>query len=304
MGAVWYRAVGVLTASIVGTLIAAGPALAAGPIWGNTTQDGTRMSMYDRKEMRDIKKASAQAASGHAAPKWEYASVANCPGITPTSANRNAFCKAAADACKGNTAEQGLGPSAKLYRRAIDLKGTATGPWVQYGFTCFPQDAPGAPARPMLTMNQILAAFHDTNFAKPTVDIQPKGNVTLVRLQTYFELQWPTAGFQPGEVDHPDPARMLGYQVEIEPVLKSVDYVYGDGSSSGPTTSLGGPYPSGDVHKAYERAGDFPVRADVTYGGRFRVGGGEWIDIPGEVTIRGVEETLAVKTAHARLVSN
>jgi hypothetical protein len=34
------------------------------------------------------------------------------------------------------------------------------------------------------------------------------------------------------------------------------------------------------------------------------VAGGDWIDIPGEVTIRGVEETLAVKTAHARLVTN
>ena len=211
------------------------------------------MSMYDRKEMRDIKKAAAEAASAKAVKRYEYASVANCPGITPTSANRNDFCKAAADACKGNTPEQGLGPSAKLYRRADDPKGTPTGPWEQYGFTCFPQDAPGAPKRPMLTMNQILAAFHDTNFAKPTVNIQPKGNVTLVRLETYFELQWPTVGFQPGEVDHPDPARMLGYQVDIEPVLNSVDYVYGDGSSSGPTTSLGGPYPSGDVHKPTSR---------------------------------------------------
>jgi hypothetical protein len=272
--------------------------------FGSATSGGTHLSMFDRREMRQIKDMAAQAAAAKQAPEWEYASVANCPGITPTSANRNDFCKAAADACKGNTAEQGLGPSAKLYRQAIDPKGNATGPWVQYGFTCFPQDAPGAPARPMLTMNQILAAFHDTDFAKPTVNIQPKGNVTLVRLQTYFALQWPTAGFQPGEVDHPDPARMLGYQVEIEPVLRSVDYVYGDGSSSGPTTSLGGPYPSGDVHKAYERAGDFPVRADVRYGGRFRVAGGDWIDIPGEVTIRGVEETLAVKTAHARLVTN
>jgi hypothetical protein len=262
------------------------------------------MSMFDRREMRNIKERAAQAAAAKQAPKWEYASVANCPGNTPTSAKRNDFCVAAVVACKDNTPAEGQGPSAKLYRRALDAKGSPTGPWEQYGVTCFPQDAPGAPKRPVLTMAQILAAFHDTNFAKPTVNIQPKGNVTLVRLPTYFELQWPTAGFQPGEVDHPDPARMLGYHVEIEPVLRSVEYVYGDGSTSGPTDSLGGPYPSGDVRKAYERAGEFPVRADVTYGGKFRVDGGQWIEIPGTVTIEGSSETLRVKTAHARLVTH
>jgi hypothetical protein len=271
---------------------------------GDATAGGSRLSFYERKELQQIKKAAAEAVSAKAAKRYDYASVANCGSNTPDTPVADDFCNEAILECAGNSPDQGVGPSVRLFRRQVDAAGKALGPWIQYGLTCFPQDAPGAPARPMLTMNQILAAFHDTDFAKPTVNIQPKGNVTLVRLQTYFALQWPTAGFQPGEVDHPDPARMLGYQVDIEPVLRSVDYVYGDGSSSGPTTSLGGPYPSGDVHKAYERAGDFPVRADVRYGGRFRVAGGDWIDIPGEVTIRGVEETLAVKTAHARLVTN
>jgi hypothetical protein len=92
--------------------------------------------------------------------------------------------------------------------------------------------------------------------------------------------------------------------VEIRPTLGSVTYVYGDGTTSGPTRSLGGPYPTGDVVKEYPRAGSFPVRADVTYGGQFRVGGGAWIDIPGQVTIRGTPEPLEVRTAHARLVTH
>ena len=295
---------GVVVGIGVVVVVLAASTAAFADVDGQATGGGTHLSMYDQREMRQIKELTTAEAKAKAAPKWEYASVANCPGNTPMSATRSDFCVGAVAACRGNTPQQGLGPSAKLFRRAIDPKGNPAGPWEQYGLTCFPQDAPGAPRRPVLTMTQILAAFHDTNFAKPAVNIQPKGNVTLVHLPTYFELQWPTDGFQPGEVDHPSPASLLGHRVEIEPVLSSVEYVYGDGSTSGPTTSLGGPYPSGDIRKTYEKAGAFPVRADVTYGGKFRVDGGQWIDIPGTVTIEGDTERLQVKTAHARLVTN
>ena len=237
-----------------------------------------------------------------ARPKFDYASVANCGSNAPDNPNVDDFCAGAAAACAGNTAAEGMGPSVRLFRRAIDAVGRPTGPWVQYGITCFPEDAPGA--RPVVTMAMVIAAFHDTAFSKPTLEIQPKGNVTLVTLPTYFETRWPQRGFEPGEVDHVDPARMAGFRVEIRPKAKSLTYVYGDGTSSGPTTSLGGPYPEGDITKAYPRSGNFTVRADATYTGEFRVNGGEWIDIPGDVTIRGTPETLQVKTAKARLVTH
>ncbi|KRF29516.1 hypothetical protein ASG91_00335 [Phycicoccus sp. Soil802] len=191
----------------------------------------------------------------------------------------------------------------RLFRRTVNAAGAPTGPWVQYGITCFPEDAPG-PVRPRVTMAMVLAAFHDTDFAKPTLDVQPRGNVTLVTLPTYFQTSWPQSGYQPGEIDEVDPARMAGFRVEIRPRVKSITYDYGDGSTSGATTSLGGPYPEGDITRTYTRAGDFTVRADVTYSGQFRVNGGQWIDIPGDVTIRGPAENLTVKTAHARLVSH
>jgi hypothetical protein len=41
--------------------------------------------------------------------------------------------------------------------------------------------------------------------------------------------------------------------------------------------------------------------SDATYTGQFRVNGGQWIDIPGDVTIQGTPETLTVRTAKARL---
>ena len=291
-----------LAAGVTAVLVAvAAPAFAE---WGgDATTGGSRLSFYERKELQQIKRAAAEAAAAKAAKAAEYASVANCGTNTPDSPVTDDFCTAAAKACAGNTAGQGLGPSVRLFKREVDAAGKPIGPWVQYGITCFPQDAPGAPAR-ALTMAMVQAAFHDTAFARPSLKIQPKGNVTLVTLPTYFQLAWPQAGFQPGEVDRPDPGRMLGFDVQIRPLLESVEYVYGDGTTSGPTTSRGGPYPSGDIRKAYDRSGTFPVRADVTYRGQFRVGGGEWIDIPGTVSVQGTPENLQVKTAHARLVSH
>jgi hypothetical protein len=152
-------------------------------------------------------------------------------------------------------------------------------------------------------MAQVVAAFHDTRFAVPALRIQPAGNVTLVNLPTYFELAWSPGGFQPGQVDHPDPAQLLGYRVEIRPLLRDITYVYGDGQVDGPTTRTGGPFPSGDVRHEYRTPGDVVVRADVTLGGQFRVVGGPWIDIPAQVRVPGATQTLRVATASARLYS-
>ncbi|GAB3446470.1 hypothetical protein GCM10027517_28780 [Phycicoccus ginsengisoli] len=275
-------------------------------IWGGsaTTQDSLRVNYHDRKEMQQVKAeaAAAKVEAAQAKVHFEYASVANCPGNRPDSPTRSDFCDAAALACQGNTPEQGLGPSVRMFRREVGGDGVPRGGWEDRGFTCLPEEAPN-PVRPALTMQMVLAAFHDTAFARPELTVQPKGNVTLVTLPTYFQVAWPASGFQPGEVDRPNPTRMAGFQVEIRPTLRSVTYVYGDGTTSAPTTSLGGPYPSGDITRAYDRAGRLQVRADVTYGGQFRVGAGAWVDIPAEVVVRGTPAPLEVRTAKARLVS-
>ncbi|WP_157692871.1 hypothetical protein [Pedococcus dokdonensis] len=277
-------------------------AYADSKFWGNTVQDGAQVTLLNASDLHQLHSDSDKGSAG-SKPKFAYASVANCGSNTPDSPAPDDFCSGALTLCAGNSPEQGLGPSVRLFRRTVDAAGKPTGQWVQYGVTCFPEAAPG-PARPRVTMAMVLAAFHDTDFAKPSVQIQPKGNVTLVTLPTYFETRWPQAGFEPEEVDQVDPARMAGFRVEIRPKLASITYVYGDGSTSGATTSLGGPYPTGDVTKTYRQPGDFAVRADVTYSGQFRVGGGAWVDIPGTVTIRGSAQTLSVRTAHARLVAD
>ena len=149
-------------------------------------------------------------------------------------------------------------------------------------------------------MAMIREAFHETDFALPTLNIQPEGDVTLVNLPTYFEVRFPEGGFGPNEVDTPDPARLLGYRIEVRPVLKSVTYQLG-ATTVGPTTSLGGPHPTGDVRATYTRPGQHEVRADIVYTGQFRVGGSQWFDIPGEVDLRGEPVTLTVREAKARL---
>ena len=297
MGSLRHRLGGVLLLGVGLAVVTPAPAVAG--FGGDTHQGGVRV-VFGRTELAQIKAGAA--GRGDMVRTWEYASAVNCGSNEPDSPTPDDLCTQAAQYCAGNTPEQGLGPSVRLFRRTVNAAGTPTGPWIQYGITCFPEDAPGQ-ARPTLTMAMVLAAFHDTDFAKPTLAVEPRGNITLVTLPTYFETRWSRVGYQPGEVDHVDPARMAGFRVEIRPRVKGISYDYGDGSSSGFTTSLGGPYPNGDVTKTYTRAGDYAVRADVTYAGEFRVNGGEWIAIPGDVTIRGVPENLTVKTAHARLVA-
>ena len=149
-------------------------------------------------------------------------------------------------------------------------------------------------------MDMIREAFHETDFSLPIVNIQSEGDLTLVNLPTYFEVQFPDDGFGPGEVDTPDPSRLLGYRIEVRPVLKSVTYHLGT-QTVGPTTSLGGPHPTGDIRATYTQPGQHEVRADVVYTGQFRVGGSQWFDIPGEVDLRGTPVTLSVREAKARL---
>ncbi|MBR7744384.1 hypothetical protein KC207_13905 [Phycicoccus sp. BSK3Z-2] len=156
---------------------------------------------------------------------------------------------------------------------------------------------PGAPA---LTMDMIEDAFHETDFAVPSVNIQPENDVTLVNLPTFFEVNMPDEGFGPDEVDRPDPASLLGYDVEVRPRLKEVTYHLGE-TTIAPTDDFGGPYPDGTITHTYAQPGEHQVRVDIVYTGQFRVGGSGWIDIPGEVALDGDPVTLTVREARARL---
>ena len=280
------------------------PSLAGEPGdgWGGgTTDDGAEVFLSQADLARFTSDFLRPPKAG---PWYHFASVSVCGGH-PDRAGSDNLCLRAVVLCQGNEPDQGLGPAVAVFRREVDSSGTPlpgrAGRWVEAGITCFPELVPGAGRG--LTMAMIRDAFHDTDFSVPTVNIQPEGDVTLVNLPTYFEVKFPTAGFGPDEVDTPDPARLLGYHVEVRPRLKSITYHLGT-MTIGPTTSLGGPHPTGDIRATYAQPGTHEVRADIVYTGQFRVGGSQWFEIPGDVELPGTPVTLIVREATSRLYTN
>ena len=209
------------------------------------------------------------------------------------------LCGNVAAQCDPTNPDIGPGPLTRVLRRKLDPgTGAPAGPYEVVGLTCFPDGIPQG--KKTLGLAQIIRAFNETKFAKPQTRLQPKGNVTLVTLPVFFEVAWPAAGYQPQEVDA---VTLLGYAVRIRPTLEHFSYVFGDGTTFGPTESTGGPYPDGDITRTYDRPGSYRTHVDITYGGEFSVNGGAWTRIPDTVTVAGPPTTLTVRTAKARLVS-
>jgi len=228
---------------------------------------------------------------------YEYATRLACQKgvIGDVNAADAGACTKASQGCQGNTAVQGIGLLYEVYRRPLN----ANGPWEFIATTCFGDQVPGT--SPVVTMPMIIEAFRKTPWAKTVITTEPKGDVTLVGLDTYYQVSWSTAGYQPGEVD---PVTMLGFQVEIRPRLDHFTYHFGDGQDFGPTSNEGGVYPGGGITHQYLKGGAYPANVDTTFGADFRINGGDWAPIPDTVTVPGPATPVTVKTARAQLVSN
>lgn len=238
-----------------------------------------------------IQLPTGQAPGYPAGVVYQYGWATTCPNPDPESPDHDQACTDSNSRCAANPPSSGKGPAVYVYRRVLSTPPTA---WESLGWTCWPELVPGT-STPSMAM--IEAAFHVTRFALPTVNIQPEGDRTLVTLPTYFEVQWPEQGFEPEEIDTVDPATMFGFDVRIRPMFVEARYDFGDGSAYGPTISLGGPYPGGDVVKTYDAAGRFDVQAEVVYRGEVSINGAEWIDVPGTATVPGAPVPLEVLTA-------
>lgn len=231
--------------------------------------------------------------------KFEYVAVISCPQNSP-SQPRLEICMIAATVCQRMLPPQ-PGPLAWVFRREVAEDGTI-GPWNTMGTTCFAASVPPeSGSAPVLTDAMIVEQFYEMEFAEPTIVMQPPGNQTLVTLPVYFEIVWPTEGFEPQEVDE---TTLAGRQVRIRPVLEHATYTFGDGTSEGPTPSLGGPYPDGDVTHSYDQAGSVNPSVSVTYSGEVSVDGADWAAIDASVTIDGPAEPLEVRTSRNRLYAN
>lgn len=178
--------------------------------------------------------------------------------------------------------------------------------WIYQGENCglsgLPPSAPAPP--PVPTLGQIQEAFQALPFAKPQVNIQPEGDVTLVNLPTYFEARWPTADLAPGDVS--SKVQLLSWSVEFKIAPAAYNYDFGDGETSGRTTDTGGPYPEGNIRHTYAQPMEAAsVKVDAELTGWFRVNGGTWQDLGASADL--VDEpvvTLQVREAKARLYNN
>jgi hypothetical protein len=235
--------------------------------------------------------------SGNPERWFQYVAVIDCPGNVPDDPDR-VNCEWAVTYCE--THQPGSsGPYSVIYRRLADASGPL-GAWSNVGPTCFRSDVPARSGEPAeeLTDAMILEQFHRTQFALPAMVIEPPDGRSLVNLPVFYELVWPAAGFEPGEVDTTD---IIGHQVRIRPTLESVTYHFGDGSSTGPTRSLGGPHPNGDITHKYTSAAVVEPYITVDYGGEVSVDGSPWTVIPGTAPVDGSVNPLEILTSRNRL---
>lgn len=271
------------------------------PIVTNTGNGGN--TYMNRSQVEKLPLYSKTGAGGVVDPKadrYKYYVMPDC-GFAPGDMMNDVMCMRAATGCNNGRFGGGDGPLATIWVQIYTWDGQLKQNWDLVGRTCFPSATPGA-ARPMLTITQVVDAFHKTPWAKIVPSMQPVRNVTLVNLPTYYQVTWTKQGFEPGEVDTIPRSQMLGNLVEFRPKVVNVTYNFGDGSSFGPTTDLGGPYPSGQVRHTYLDAGTFTVRIDATMGADFRINGGQWTPVPDTATVPGNAVSMTAKTAHAVLI--
>lgn len=269
---------------------------------GDLGDDFAKVNGMDASYLKGLGNKTHNAVSSPPKPPWfKFGSSSYCTDNPPgASAGGDPSCTLEFQVCNpgGQPGGATSGPAVRVWQMEVDQTGQPVpgATWQEVGWTCLSSLVPGA--NNVLTMQMILDEFHKTVFAKPKASIQPVGLKTLVNLPTYYELDWNPAGFEPGEADT---TVLVGRRVEIEPVFVSATYIYGDGEASGPVESFGGPYPDGDVIHTYRQKMVAPVQINANYGGRFRVDGGAWIDIPDTVTIEGTPVNLTVAEAKARL---
>lgn len=226
---------------------------------------------------------------------YEYSAVIDCFGNTPEDPGA-INCAAAVNYC-ALRAPESSGPRSFVHRRQVSPDGA--GDWEIVRETCFSDMVPARSGDGAeLTEAMIIEQFHRTDFALPATLIQPPDNRALVNLPVYFEVGWPEDGYSPDEVDT---TTILGREVRIRPTFHEATYNFGDGTVTGPTTSLGGPWPEGDITHEYTDAASVSTSVSVVYGGEVSIDGGAWTVIPSTVSVTGPAQPLEILTSSNRL---
>lgn len=268
-----------------------------GRLAGGLTPREVRARMSEAQQ-RNLPGAPAEAANvvANAADvlRYEYQYRVACSG-SPQNPGRTSICAEALVGC--DPADPG--PLTLVFRRTVTTTGAVVRDWELIANTCHPGNRLGQPA---LTLAHIRSAFTSLPWATLSTGMQPPNQLTLVTVPVYYQVQWSAEGVAPGQQVAIDPARMLGYRVDIRPVLVGYTYHFGDDTNFGPTPDPGGTYPDGGITHPYAKAGTYAVRIDATLSAHFRIAGGPWTRIPDHATITGTPTSMTVKTARAVLV--
>ncbi len=146
----------------------------------------------------------------------------------------------------------------------------------------------------VITPDRVFRAMKQMSWSEADLTIQPPDGRTLVNFKTNF--------FTTTTEPTTQTITLLGQRVEIEARPVGYTWHFGDGEQES-GADPGAPYPELTVTHVYRKA-DVTVHpsVDVTYHGRFRVNGGEWQDIPEELTVAGTPTELEVLTATPHLV--
>ena len=95
---------------------------------------------------------------------------------------------------------------------------------------------------------------------------------------------------------------ILGQAVDVVATPVSYRWHFGDGASQ-EGSDPGAEYPDLRITHVYAKAGvTVSPSVDVTYQGRYRVDGGDWVQIPDTLTVAGTPVDLEVLSATPHLV--
>lgn len=199
----------------------------------------------------------------------------------------------------------GTNPTCLVYD--VQRQPVTGGGWTTIGQSCLAQgDLLGLGT---ITPELVATEFRKLKWPQAQIVVEPVGGETLVNFPTnfYTENTEPTT----------QGVTLLGTQITIEATPTSYTWHF-DGGNTVESDVPGRPAPNPDftdfspeeleqsphfvTHRYAEAHITVQPSVDVTYSGRYRVGGGPWTAIPDTLTVAGATVDLGVIEATPRLV--